>query len=166
MEIQGALVSRQGARGVTSLDVARSSKFVERGLRALERRPTILHVDGHSFTQRVVKARVAEHLEDLGVGFVPKLSPAEGLRFLANHRVDLILSSSLVECQQTAGRGDGGGFLRTCKRLFPRTPFVFYTAPGTGEDDVSLADAVVFKSSDFSELVKTVRGLLRPTGDN
>lgn len=161
MENAGALVSTPGPKNAVALDLLRSRGFAERALRDLGIRKTILHVDGHGFTRKVLKSRVSPHLADWDVGFVPQASPEEALAFLSESPVDLILSSSLVECRKAAGPAEAGSFLCACKRLFPSTPFVLYTARGTVDNDVSSADAVLFKNSDFSELVGTLRRLLR-----
>lgn len=145
---------------VATFDPLRTRRIIARGLEELARPRTILHVDGHAFIQKVLRAKMAEFLVEARAALVCRASAEEALSFLRDHRVDLIVSSSLAECEVHAGRSEGSAFLRRCKHLFPCTPFLFFTTPGRDEADFSQADAVVHKSSNFSELLAAIRRLL------
>lgn len=155
------------ARGAVAVfDPRRIQRIAARGLEELARPKVILHVDGHAFIQKVLRAKMASFLAEGRVNLVCRSSAAEGLSFLRDHRVDLILSSSLAECRGQAGQADGPVFLRRCKLLFPGVPFLFYTAPEQVEDDLAQADAIVHKSADFNELLATARRFLRMPREN
>lgn len=157
MEILTANLPTASNRSVGAFDPLRSRRFVERGLGELSRERLILHVEGHAFSRKVLRARMTSLLEAGGVALVSCPTAGDALSILRDRRVDLVIASSLVECQREPGLAEGVVFLRRCKTLFPGVPFVFYTAPGEVESQGAAADALVHKNGDFEELLATVR---------
>ncbi|MBI5016279.1 MAG: hypothetical protein HZB55_12435 [Deltaproteobacteria bacterium] len=160
MESGGSGVPAVTPRALASFDPLRAGRIAARGLTELARGRCILHVDGHAFIQKVLRAKLTELLAEGSVSLVCRSSAAGALSFLRDHRVDLILSSSLAECQGRDGEPEGVAFLRSCRLLLPGVPFLFYTSAGLGEGDLTQADAVLHKNADFAELLRAIRRLL------
>jgi DNA-binding NarL/FixJ family response regulator len=85
-------------------------------------------------------------------------SSKDALNYLRTNKVHLIIS-----CIRFPAPGDIDGihFLRECKELYPRLPFIMHTAyPRRDDFSVWASDAYIVKSSDYSELFKAVEKLL------
>lgn len=165
MEIQPSNLPAPGQRAPTAFDATRARRFVERGLGELARARVVLHVEGHAFARKVLRAKMAGFLDGGRLALVSRPTAAEALSFLRDNRVDLVIASSLVECQREPGLSEGVLLLRRCRQLFPGVPFVFYTAPGEFEGEVAEADAVVHKTGNFEELLSTVRRFVPAPGN-
>lgn len=82
-------------------------------------------------------------------------SPKDAFNYLLTNKVHLIISCLLFPDIT------GIHFLRACKELCPKLPFIIHSGMDYRDDfAVWAADAYIIKSSDLSELFKTIEKLL------
>lgn len=115
---------------------------------------TILLVDDDIHIHRLIDK---EFLFRDKMDLVHFYSPKDAFNYLLSSKVHLIISCIRFPDPDI----DGIHFLRACKTLCPKLPFIIHTSYDYSDDfHAWAAEAYIVKSSDLSELFKTMGNLL------
>ena len=116
--------------------------------------PKILLVDDEENVRKLYQLE----LEDEGHDVAVAASGLEALQHVEASALDLVILDIKLQCES------GLDVLRRIKEIQPHLCVILNSGYSTYRDDFSswLADAYLVKSSDTTELLSTVRGLLEP----